>query len=528
MKINGLWAFLTFLMLSLGFGSCSMGSELRLNGVASYQELNKEYYIGALLLENPKKNVADIEAYKKRKQMKLLVTADRWSVRLWQQQWQNNIAINNEIIINDAELQDDLGFFTSFPKGKLVKGDELIIDYIPGRGTSIKLNHYPIIKTNNDKIFTYLLNTWIGKLPPSRVFKKHILSLQSDSVTQLAIANLEGNELSEQRINRVNQWYEQPKKELELAKKNQLESKNKAKKKQQIEDAKTARNNLAKARKEKSDQEKQKKEQEVAREKSERLNREQLAAKKRAIREKAEKAKRIAALKSSKLKKEKEARLAQYYFKDMYEWQLRQVIIAEVSYPAWAKQFGQEGVVDTQFIINRKGKVLSVVLLDKSVPKMLGLAVDKAIRKSGLKTLPPNLLQGEKWIFSVSYRFDLKDTSQKVLLAPIQPKHMLELNSKRDNKVVSEYMDEVRRKVIKALKYPAEAVLLKKRGEAFVFVTIDRQGKVLKVFEKYKPKHAAFSQALIKAVGRAKPLPIMPAGITKDKLTVDISYRFSR
>ncbi|MEH6344861.1 MAG: TonB family protein [Bermanella sp.] len=528
MKINGLWASLAFLTLSLSFGSCSIASELRLNGVASYQELNKEYYIGALLLENPQNNVTDIGAYKERKQMKLLVTADRWSVRLWQQQWQNNIAINNEIIIDDAELQNDLEFFTSFPKGKLVKGDELIIDYTPGRGTSIKLNHYPIIKTNNDKLFTYLLNTWIGKLPPSRVFKNHVLTLNSDSITQLAIANLEENVVSEQRINRVKQWYEQPNKELELAKRNQLESKNKANKKKKIEEAQTARNKLAKARKEKSDQEKQKKEQQVAREKSERLKREKLAAKKRAVHEKAEKAKRVAALKSSKLKKEKEAQLEQYYLKDLYEWQLRQAIIGEVSYPAWAKQFSQEGVVDAQFTISRKGKVLSVVLLDKSVAKMLGLAVDKAIRKSGLKTLPPNMLKGEKWLFSVSYRFDLKDTSQKVLLAPVQPKHMLVLNGKRDSKVVSEYMDKVRQKVIKALKYPAEAVLLKKRGEASVFVTIDRQGNVLKVFEKYKPKHAAFSKALIKAVARAKPLPIMPAGIAKDKLTVDVSYRFSR
>ncbi len=528
MKINGFWAFLAFLTLSLGFGSYSMASELRLNGVASYQELNKEYYIGALLLENLKNNVTDIDAYKERKQMKLLVTADRWSVRLWQQQWQNNIAINNEIIIDDAELQSDLGFFTSFPKGKLVKGDELIIDYTPGHGTSIKLNHYPIIKTSNDKLFTYLLNTWIGKLPPSRVFKNHILTINSDLKTQLAIAKLEGNVVSQQRINRVNQWYEQPKKELELAKKNHLENKSKAKKKKQIEDAKTARNKLAKAKKEKSALEEQKKEQQLAREKEERLKREQLAAKKRVDREKVEKTKRVAALKSSKLKKEKEARIAQYYFKDLYEWQLRQAIMGEVSYPAWAKQFAQEGVVDAQFTINRKGKVLSVVLLDKSVPKMLGLAVDKAIRKSGLKTLPPNMLQGEKWIFSVSYRFDLKDTSQKVLLAPIQPKHLLALNGKRDSKVVSDYMDKVRQKVIKALKYPAEAVLLKKRGEAFVFVTIDRQGNVLKVFEKYKPKHAAFSKALIKAVGRANPLPIMPSGIIKDKLTVDISYRFSR
>ena len=184
--------------------------------------------------------------------------------------------------------------------------------------------------------------------------------------------------------------------------------------------------------------------------------------------------------------------------------------------------------MEAKFTINRKGKVTSVSLLDDAAPKMLGAEVDKAIRKAGLKTLPPKKLKGSNWSFTVAYEFNLKDKAQKALQSPKKPKHMRALDGQSDTKVVSEYMNTVREKVITALKYPSEAVLLKKRGQASIFVTLDRQGNILKVFEKIKAKHAILTKAMFNAVNRAKPLPIMPVGISKDKITVDIAYNFSR
>ncbi len=530
MKIKHLWEKLAFLTLLTILSTLSIAADLKVNGIASYQELNKEYYIGALFLEDSLSTVEEITAYKERKQMKLLVTASRLSARLWQQQWQNNIAINNEILIDEPKLQQDLEFFTSFLKGKLVKGDELVIDYTPGKGTRINLNNYPVIKTDNDKLFTYLLNTWIGKLPPSREFKNRILNLVLDGATRESMRLLDGNTLSEQRVNIISQWYEEPKKEKirankkksDATKKNdQLAKQNK--KKKEIR-SKNKRIEMAKIEKKKTLAKKQ----QLAKEKSARLKREKLAGQKRIAREKAEKSDRIAKLKLAKVQKNKEAQLEQYYYRDLYQWQLRQAIQGEVSYPAWAKQFSQEGVVEAKFTINRKGKVKSVSLLDEAVPKMLGAEVDKAIRKAGLKTLPPKTLQGKDWTFTVTYQFSLKSKNQNTLKSPKKPKHMLAVKGKNDTRVVSEYMTKVREKVIGALKYPSEAVLLKKRGKASVFVTLDRQGKIVKVFEKFKAKHAILTKALVNAVNRAKPFPSMPAGIAKGKLTVDITYTFSR
>ena len=528
MKIKSLWEKLTFLTLLMGLNSVSLSADLKINGIANYQELNKEYYIGALLLEDPLTTESEITAYKDRKQMKLLVTASRWSARLWQQQWQNNIAINNNILTDEPRLQQDLAFFTSFLKGKLIKGDELVIDYTPGKGTHIRLNNYPVIKTGNDKIFNYLLNTWVGRLPPSREFKHRILNLTPDAATRESIRLLDGNTLSEERIELVSQWYQAPNKKLLLATNKQKEAIKKsnklAKQNKQKEDRNSKRKEMAKI----ENKNKLIKKNQLAKEKLERLKRETQAEQARVKREKAEKAARIAKLKMAKVQKKKEAQLEQYYYKDLYQWQLRQAIQGEVSYPAWAKQFSQEGIIEAQFTINRKGKVKSVSLLDLAAPKMLGAEVDKAIRKAGLMTLPPKQLLGKSWSFTVTYQFNLKTKKQKLLSSPNKPKHMLTSEGKRDTRVVSEYMTKVRDKVIAALKYPSEAVLLKKRGKASVFVTLDQQGKIVKVFEKFKAKHAILTKALSNAVNRAKPFPVMPAGIAKDKITVDISYNFSR
>ena len=282
MTIKKLWKQFAFLALLSGIHSLSVAADLKMNGIASYQELNKEYYVGALFLEEPLKTVEEISAYNKRKQMKLLVTAARWSVRLWQQQWQNNIAINNKIISNDPKLQQDLAFFTSFLKGKLIKGDELVIDFVPGVGTRIKLNNYPVIKTSDDKIFTYLLNTWIGNLPPSREFKSRILSLTLDANTREMVSLLSDNALSQPRINIISQWYEEPKKPLNVAKKSKINETKKgtdlAKQRKQKEEKKSRHKQLemAKLKKQKTLAKKN----QIAKEKQARLKREKLAEKK--------------------------------------------------------------------------------------------------------------------------------------------------------------------------------------------------------------------------------------------------------
>jgi len=163
---------LTLLLLLAGsFLACVNlnASPLSLNGLATYSDLTKDYYVGALYLPEPETNEQKILNLNQRKLMKLLVTANRWSPRAWTKQWQGNIAINNPSI--EGELQTKLKLFTRLLKSNLLAGDLIIVDYDPAMGTQVFINQQRMLESADMALFNALLATWIGKLPPSREFK---------------------------------------------------------------------------------------------------------------------------------------------------------------------------------------------------------------------------------------------------------------------------------------------------------------------------------------------------------------------
>ena len=497
---------------------------LQLNGVASYNELNKEYYIAGLLLGDRISDPTDIGLYKKHKQMKLIVTTDRWSPRQWKKQWQNNIAINNTLLNSDDQLQKDLAYFTSFLSKDLANGDELVIEYYPQIGTQIQLNNFEFITTQDDRLFNYLLNTWIGKLPPSRDFKNRILSIQDDTESASHQNLMMTHTVAASRQIQTNNWFEQSAEEKE---------KEKAEEAARIEEQRQKKSALKQLQAEEKRAEQEliriqslKKSESVI--KAEKLAQAKAAADKRREKEQAAEKERIQKLKLIKERKAQEAQLAQYYFRDLHEWKLRQAVLAEVQYPAWARQFQQEGIVDAQFKINRKGIVSDVSFEDENTPEMLMSEVLRAIKISAQKLLPPDELNGTQWEFSVTYKFDLLSRKQKALISPKIPDHMINQGNEYNLEEAGKYMQSIRARVLDAMKYPSEAIMLKKRGKASIFVTMDNKGNVVKIFERYESKHAVLTKALMDAVERAKPLPAMPVDLSKDTITVDIEYEFRR
>ncbi|MGR6873749.1 chalcone isomerase family protein [Pseudomonas sp. HK3] len=309
---------------------------LQLNGVASYNELNKEYYIAGLLLSERISDPAEIGIYKNHKQMKLIVTADRWSPRQWKKQWQNNIAINNTLLSSDNQLQKDLAYFTSFLSKDLTNGDELVIEYYPQTGTRIQLNNLEFITTQDDRLFNYLVNTWIGKLPPSRDFKNRILSLQDDTESVVHKQLMMTHTVTASRIAQTNSWFVQS-----------TEDKEKAEESARIEEQRQKKSALKQQQAQRIAEQKLNRKQSLEKSesaiKAEKLAQAKVAAAKRLEREQAAEKARIKKLKLIKERKAQEAQLAQYYFRDLHEWKLRQAVLAEVQYPAWARQFHQEG-----------------------------------------------------------------------------------------------------------------------------------------------------------------------------------------
>ena len=80
----------------------------------------------------------------------------------------------------------------------------MIIDYLPGEGTRVYFNTHEVISTDDNKLYSYLLNTWLGRFSLNRVFREKIAGA---SVPEYALL-VKGNEaLTQARIDEVDAWF---------------------------------------------------------------------------------------------------------------------------------------------------------------------------------------------------------------------------------------------------------------------------------------------------------------------------------
>jgi protein TonB len=179
--------------------------DLTMNGMASYSELRKEYFIAALYLETFSQDSGSIMNYSGMKRMEMRIVIDEWSPRRFAQHWNQTILINNE---EDAQKKhsDQILAFIDIPHKALISGDRLTIDLHPTSGTTIYLNGNKVFNTSSIEFFDVLLSTWIGSRPPSSDFKRDILTLPTDPAGTELLTRYEALEPSDARTKQVASW----------------------------------------------------------------------------------------------------------------------------------------------------------------------------------------------------------------------------------------------------------------------------------------------------------------------------------
>ncbi|MCB1616165.1 MAG: chalcone isomerase family protein, partial [Pseudomonadales bacterium] len=164
--------FLGILLFSLS--SLSLGAPLQLNGLTTYEKLRKEYFIAGLYLEQTEKDAEKILAANQSQRMEMRVTDDRLSPRTFAKIWNESIVINNSP--EDLETYNkDMVTFVTMLQGKLVTGDQVVINYIPGKSTIASVNGAKIAEFSAG-FYPLLLRTWIGPRPSTSDFKRDLLS----------------------------------------------------------------------------------------------------------------------------------------------------------------------------------------------------------------------------------------------------------------------------------------------------------------------------------------------------------------
>jgi len=176
-----------------------------LSGIAAFEQLRKEYYIGALYLGWPGHDTATIMAMPGKRQMELRVTADRWPALRFAQMWNQTITINADSGTLNANAMDILAF-TSIPKGDLLEGDQIVIETDPATGTRVLLNGVLVQSTKTNALFNLILSAWIGSRPPSSEFKRDMLTLPAAPAGTALIARYDGLHPNDARKKAVAGW----------------------------------------------------------------------------------------------------------------------------------------------------------------------------------------------------------------------------------------------------------------------------------------------------------------------------------
>jgi len=466
---------------------------LELNGIGSYQQLRKEFYIGALYLAKLESDPIAIQASSTSKRMTLKVTTERWSPRRWSLQWQNDIAINNSFA-NDPDLTKKLMTFTGFLGDKLIIGDEIIIDYIAATGTVIKINNVKIIETKTAQLFNYLLNVWIGKLPPSGEFKKRVLG-QKDATTQELLNAYNNITYDKSRTALVTSWIRSREEALLV----------KQRKKTQAVIANSAKTQESKKTYQSS----------------------KTISKKKVISQK----KKISSIAPSKLKsKSNEIILAEnLYYLELYRWELIREIHNAVEYPEWAKKFGQKGNVTLSFMVNRKAEVSKIAGENLDISVLLVSELERAILAVVPFILAPDALAGDNWLMTVTHSFNPKSDQQAFIKKPKKPNSLN--NTKKikqaDYKtVLNNYIDYVTDTINNNIEYPVWAKKLNQKGKVKIEVTVTEDGAVSNMIDIEISRYETLNQEVRDAIEQSIPLPPIPSGLKLNTTTIIIEHEF--
>ncbi len=161
---------------------------LRLQGIALAQELRSDYYIGAIYLPEWSPDLAQASSETVPKRMSMKVLADRLSAREFQRHWKERIALNNARLVWQPQGERILKLANSI-RDNLQRGDRIDFDFVPGQGTSVRLNGQLLITISGDGFYPLLLSAWLGDIPPTKAFQSALRGEQdSDSRASLLLS----------------------------------------------------------------------------------------------------------------------------------------------------------------------------------------------------------------------------------------------------------------------------------------------------------------------------------------------------
>lgn len=166
-----------FLISTLGLAPLALAAksgDVEMTGIASYTELRRPYYIGALYLDQPVVSSGQVLSSWGKRRMEMRITAERWTPRRFSSQWTQALILN----VEPGKLEkyaDAFVQFNNLPRNAFQKGDHIVIASDKKGRTRVSVNGTEMFKENKPGFFEVLLATWLGDKPPSTEFKQAVM-----------------------------------------------------------------------------------------------------------------------------------------------------------------------------------------------------------------------------------------------------------------------------------------------------------------------------------------------------------------
>lgn len=150
------------------------GEKLVLNGIGLREKFWVDIYVGSLYLPEKTSSVADILSSRKAWRVRMDFVYEEVDQEKLVSAWRDGFNMNQEKDVINA-IDDRMNQFYSFFSENAVERDQFIIDYIPGKGTTVSKNSKVLGTIPGIDFKNALLEIWLGNFPADEGLKRGML-----------------------------------------------------------------------------------------------------------------------------------------------------------------------------------------------------------------------------------------------------------------------------------------------------------------------------------------------------------------
>jgi len=149
------------------------GPELVLNGAGVRSKFFVSVYVGALYLPQPRRVAAEVLDAVEPRRVAMHFLHDRVEAAKLRAAWEEGFA-DNQSPETLAALRDRLDAFKTL-FADAVAGDVILLDFVPGQGTTLTVNGAVTGSVPGDDFNRALLAVWLGEEPADGSLKRGLL-----------------------------------------------------------------------------------------------------------------------------------------------------------------------------------------------------------------------------------------------------------------------------------------------------------------------------------------------------------------